>query len=166
MTPSILNPRFVKPVMLVLLMFTGFALQAKAGLDSYEIYLNDKLLLKQFVNEPVSLASLQLNNSNQNDKIIIYYSQCNAPGKVGKGRSISIKDDNGQVVKEWKFEDASDSKAAMVIPVKDLLQLERSNAGQSLSLFYNAQGTTEARKLTSVQISAKAATYMQAKKPE
>jgi hypothetical protein len=152
--------------MLVLLMFTGFALQAKAGLDSYEIYLNDKLLLKQFVNEPVSLASLQLNNSNQNDKIIIYYSQCNAPGKVGKGRSISIKDDNGQVVKEWKFEDASDSKAAMVIPVKDLLQLERSNAGQSLSLFYNAQGTTEARKLTSVQISAKAATYMQAKKPE
>src|SRR5215211_695222 len=68
------------------------ASNAKAGLDSYEIYLNDKLILKQYVNEPLILASLQLNQSNVNDKLVINYSQCNMPDKIGKGRSISVKD--------------------------------------------------------------------------
>ena len=140
--------------------------KAKAGLDSYEIYLNDRLLTKQYVNQPISLSSLQLNSSNQNDKITIYYSQCNAPNKIGKGRSISIKNTSGKVVREWKFEDANDSKTAMVIPVKDLLELDLASAGDSLSLYYNAEGTTEAQKLTSLQISAKTAINSQAKKQQ
>jgi len=126
-------------LVLVSFVFCFSAFTAKAGLDSYEIYLNDKLLVKQYVNQPLSLDNLGLNSSNINDRLVIHYSQCNAPNKLGKGRSILIKDVKGNIVKKWNFADAKNGNTAMVIPVKELLQLEK-NALSKLSLFYTAEG--------------------------
>lgn len=116
------------------------AFTIRPGLDSYEIYLNNKLLLKQYVNQPLTLSSLQLTQQNAADQLKIYYAQCNMPDKIGKSRSISVKDEDGTVLKTWKFADASGKQSAMVIPVKEVLQLEKANAGKALSLFYAAEG--------------------------
>ena len=135
-------PTYLKQNLLLVLLsfiFCFSAFTAKAGLDSYEIYLNDKLLVKQYVNQPLSLDNLGLNASNINDRLVIHYSQCNAPNKLGKGRSILIKDVKGNIVKKWNFADAKDGKTAMVIPVKELLQLEKSSLSK-LSLIYTAEG--------------------------
>lgn len=137
----------------VLLCLTAFT--AKAGLDSYEIYLNNKLILKQYVNQPLTLISLQLTQKNAADELVIYYSQCKAPGKIGKNRSISVRDANGQTLKSWKFSDASGNKTAMVIPVKELLQLEKNNAGKELSLFYTAEGKSEGQMLANFHLGQK-----------
>src|SRR5215213_4945686 len=88
------------------ILLCGTAFTAKAGLDSYEIYLNNKLILKQYVNQPLKLESLGLDQSNINDRLVIYYSQCNAQDKIGKGRSISVKDAKGNTLKKWDFADA------------------------------------------------------------
>lgn len=136
---------------LFLLCLAVFAVKAKAGVDSYAIYLNQKLLLKQSVLQPLNVKSLHLDEANYNDQLVIYYSQCNAPNKIASGRSLAVKDAKGNTVKEWKFADATGSNTAMVIPVKELLQLTKKN-GYVLGFYYTAQGMPEARLLTSLQI--------------
>jgi hypothetical protein len=132
---------------LIALFLTAFAFTAKAGGDSYKIYLNNKLILEQFVTQPLSLNRLQLDKANLNDQLVIYYSHC---GTTGKGRSISIKNDKGLTIKEWKFSDAVGSNAGMTIPVKDLLQLKNKNAHTELSIYYASHELPRGRMLTSL----------------
>jgi hypothetical protein len=131
------TPGIGKAILLSFFFFNLFALSAKAGIDSYDIYLNNKLLIHQSMAEPFNLKDLPLTEANAGDKLVIRYSQCNAPGKTGRHRSISVKDAGGRIVKEWKFSDAVGSNAEMVIPVKELLQIRKSATG-TLSLCYSA----------------------------
>ncbi|MEO8567576.1 MAG: hypothetical protein ABI419_00525 [Ginsengibacter sp.] len=121
----------------------------KAGGDSYKIYLNNKLILEQHVTQPLNIKSLQLDNANANDKLVIYYSHC---GQVGKERSLSIKDDKGKILKEWKFANKIGSNESMIIPVKELLALTKNNSRGRLNLFYAAQELPKGRMLTSVNL--------------
>ena len=154
-----LKNRFARLAAFSAIFLFAFTLSATAGLDTYEIYLNNRLLVKQTVDKPLSLESLQLGKSNSNDQLVIYYSQCNAPNKVAKARKIVITDANGQVVKEWKFADVQGTNAGMTIPVKELLQLERLNSAAPLSLVYTAEGHVQGQKLTSLQLGSKSTTY-------
>jgi hypothetical protein len=120
----------------------GTAFTAKAGLDSYEIYLNNKLILKQYVNQPLTLESLGLDQNNIKDQLVIHYAQCNMPDKLGKGRSILIKDAKGNIIKKWNFADAKDGKTGMVIAVKEILELERKMPLAKLSMYYTATGNS------------------------
>ena len=47
----------------------------------------------------------------------------------------------------------------MVIPVKELLQLEKANASSLLSIYYTAKGMAESRMLTAVQLVGKRTAY-------
>ncbi|MCF6404126.1 hypothetical protein L3C95_14625 [Chitinophaga filiformis] len=119
-------------VVLCIAMF-GFA--TERGLDTYEIYLNNKLILKQAVNSPLNLRKLQLSDANSNDRLRIFYIHCTNDG-VGTGRSISVEDEKGNVLKKWAFKDG---EKGMEIPVKELLQVEKKNTDRVLSLHYVAQ---------------------------
>jgi len=145
-----LKHTFVKAFMLAVISSMIFAVTANAGIDSYSIYLNKKLLFKQSMDKPLTLQSLQLDKANPNDELVIYYNQCNAPNKTGSGRSIVVKDAEGQKIKEWKFEDAKGSDNAMIIPVKELIGLQKKKAASSLVLFYNAENLEKEQKLASL----------------
>src|SRR5258705_13956558 len=93
-----------------------------AGGDHFTIYLNKKLVAEQFVAKTTAVLNLQLNKSNYNDEITVYYSHC---GVTGKGRSIMLKDDKGNLLKEWKFADEKNTDA-MTIPAKEILDLKKS----------------------------------------
>ena len=128
----------------------------KPGGDVYEIHLNNKLVLKQYVYQPLSLKALSLTNANVNDQLTIYYSHC---GVTGKGRSLSVKDSKGNTLKKWNFADAKGSHTGMVIEVKELLQIEK-NAGGALSLVYAANELPKGRMLTSLQFTHKNTAYL------
>ncbi len=113
---------------------------AKAGLDFYEIYLGKQLLIKRYVNQPLRLENLSLQNAKAGEYLSIHYYQCNAPGGNAVNRSIAIKDDQGAIIKEWKFADVKGPNNAMIIPLKELLQWQRKSNSPTLSLFYNADG--------------------------
>ena len=132
------------------LCMTLFCSAAVAGVDSYQIYLNNKLLMKQFVTQPLTLESLQLNHVGSKDVLVIYYSHC---GAIGKGRVISIKDEHGVVLKEWKFADATGSNTGMVIPAMEITALQKK--GAHLSLCYASQQLPEGRMLTSIAAAEK-----------
>lgn len=120
---------------LILLSFAFFAFTIPAGVDKYEVYLNDKLLLKEYAMKDISLKSLQLEKAKPTDQLVIYYTHCHG-NAAGTARSISVKDEKGKTLKEWKFADPTGDKAGMVIQVKELQQLEKSNTKSNLTLYY------------------------------
>ncbi len=136
---------------LITLSFTVLSFTTKLGLDSYEIYLNNKLILKQYVNQPLSLRVLQLDQAKDNDQLRINYKHCTMEG-AGTDRTIVLKDETGNVLKKWAFTNASGADLSMVIPVKELLQLEKNNAHHDLSLYYTARELPKGETLALLRI--------------
>lgn len=136
-----------KSLLLVAFYFAAFAGTAKAGLDYYSIYIGKKLVFTRAVNKTLSLENLPISETDMNEQLVIEYYQCNIPDKTGKNRSISLRDDNGNVIKQWKFADARDGNTKMTIPVKELMQVAKSSKAKSLSLYYAANGKTKDEQL-------------------
>lgn len=147
---TILRP-FMKLFALVALCLTVFSFKTNVGLDSFEIYLNKQLLLKQSVNQPLSLRKLQLNKASDKDLLRIYYRHCARPG-AANDRNIVIKDDKGNILKKWEFPNATGSDLSMVIPVKELLMLVKKNAQDDLSMHYSANGLPKGETLAFLRV--------------
>lgn len=121
-----------KVLVLLALCATLFSFSAYRGRDSFAIFLNDKLLLEQFVMPKEGVRTFELTRANYNDQLSIYYTHC---GQPGKGRTIAIKDENNHTLKEWHFGDASHLKSSMSCKVGDILSLQKNNQGK-LQLWY------------------------------
>lgn len=133
-----LNRSFIKMLTLIMAGFIALSFTTKFGLDSYEIYLNNKIMLKQTVNQPISLRMLQLTETNKNDQLRIVYTHCTNKG-AGTDRTIILKDENGRDLKKWAFDNTAGADLGMSISVKELLNLENANGGHQLSLYYTAK---------------------------
>ena len=146
--------RMLRPLMLVMLALTVLSHSGIAGGDTYEIYLNQKQILKQHVGQLSSgIITLQLDQDNYNDEIVVNYSHCGVPGK---GRNIIVMNEKNQVLKEWKFSDAQGSDVSMKIAVKDLLNLKKNNPNATLKLcYFSAEQLPKGRTLASIQLTAK-----------
>jgi hypothetical protein len=120
-----------------------FSFSSKTGGDSFEIWLNGKKVLQQFVYASKGIQTLHINEASPNDKMELYYSHC---GQVGKSRYITIKDESNHPVKVWKFADATGSNTSMPVALKDILILKK-NKDSRLSLFYSSQQLPEGRTL-------------------
>ena len=106
------------------------------GVDSYSIYLNDKLLLRNALDQPLSLETLKLSKANGNDVLTIRYRECHAPKSGVRDRSIGLRDHTGKVIRSWKFSHG-ENNAAMRIPVKEILDAQKQQ--ENLVLFYTSQ---------------------------
>ena len=80
-----------KSLFMALVGLTALMQPVIAGGDSYRIYLNNKLILQQYVTRSLDLKNLPLSEANANDKLVIYYNHC---GATGRSRSIAVKDEN------------------------------------------------------------------------
>jgi len=105
----------------------------KMGGDSFEVYINKKLAIQQYVARGEAVKSLQLDQTNYNDEIEVYYSHC---GQTGTGRVISLRDNQNKVLKEWRFQDTPGAKTSMTCNVKDILSMQKLNGGSTLQLYY------------------------------
>jgi hypothetical protein len=141
----------------VMSLFVAANINAGGG-DVYTIYLNDKLVLKEYVAQAKSgIIPLVLENAKPTDNLVVFYSHC---GTTGKGRSIVIKDEKNNTLKEWKFEDAAAS-TGMTIPMKEILALEKSNANATLTMYYfSSQLLPGGRMLASIQPDGKNTTWL------
>jgi hypothetical protein len=91
-----------------------------SGGEGFEIYLNNKLVLQQYGNDLNTAKTLNLDKAADNDQLSVRYHHC---GRVGKSRTITIKDAQDKVLKEWKFTDVSEAASRMTCKVKDILGL-------------------------------------------
>jgi hypothetical protein len=128
---------------LFILLMSSFA-TAYAGGEYYAVYLNDKLILKQGITSAgIQLKNIPLENARPEDKITIIYRRCHNENSTG--RKITVKDERGKVLKEWKFADSTDAKNSMTISVKELMALHKT--GAALHVEYSSEQLAEGRTL-------------------
>ncbi|MCW3116492.1 MAG: hypothetical protein JWM28_574 [Chitinophagaceae bacterium] len=162
MTSSILKPVIAKMMFFILSFITVFSLSSKAGGIVFEIYLNNKLLLKQQYNKVISGSpELQLDETNRNDNLRIFFTSCGASGKT---RSVGIRDENNKLLKEWTFTNSSSSDLFMTIPVKEILALQKNKSNASLKLYYfSPEQFPDGQMLASVQSGKKSVAWIDQK---
>ena len=122
-----------------------FSFSTRMGGDSFEIYVNGKLVVQHYVAVTKGVENLQLGQSFSNGRIDVYYSHC---GHVGNSRSITIRNAQNQVLKQWKFPDVQ-TKSPMSCEVKDILALQK-NKDSKLNLYYSSKELPEGRLLVSI----------------
>jgi hypothetical protein len=132
--------------LMILLCASLFSFSPKRGGDSFEIVLNGKRVLQQFVYASKGVQTIQLIQTSDNDKLDIYYSHC---GQVGKNRYITIKNEKDQPIKVWKFEDATNNNGAMSFKLKDILSV-RKNKTDQFTLFYSSSELPAGRTLARI----------------
>ena len=137
---------FKKPA-LTSVLFTGlcmllFSFSGKKGGDSFQIYVDGKLIVEQFVHAGKGVQNLQLGQLSSKDRIEVYYNHC---GKIGKSRTISIKSADNKTLKEWKVADTA-NKTFMTCQIKEVLALQKSKSSK-LNLFYSSKELPEGRLL-------------------
>ena len=145
MKPTISKLRAVKLLMWIAASAILFSFSGDTGADSYKVYLNDKLILQQYVSRQASVPDLPLDESVANDELAIYYNHC---GKIGTARNISIKDGNDQLLKEWKYTDVSGTDTGMHCSVKDILTLSKGKA--KVNLYYSSKEIPDGMILASI----------------
>jgi len=128
-------------VLVVLFSFSS----APSGGDKFEIYLNNKLVVEQYVYAKNAPQYLTLYRGNYNGSISVYYSHC---GKLGTGRSIVVKDEQDRTIKEWQFGDDSDK--LMTWEAKELMDLQTSDARSSLRLYYYSKEMPQGKLLATI----------------
>ncbi|MFL5740945.1 MAG: hypothetical protein ACJ75B_12055 [Flavisolibacter sp.] len=140
--------RIQKPTgMIVLALLCLSTLALKPGGDSFEVFLNQKLLFKQFVHQSQSLQNISFAKVGANDQLTVYYHHC---GQTGKSRSLILQDAKGHALKEWKFADAQDVDQGMSLKVKDILQVTKGGAGWSL--VYRSRELPAGKALASIDL--------------
>lgn len=123
-----------------LLSFTNF------GGEGFEIYLNNRVVIQQFGSPTNSVKSLTLNQNSANDQLTVKYYHC---GRVGKNRTITIKDAQNHSLKEWRFADAT--TAAMLCNVKDILSLNKENES-TFKVYYASSELPGGRLLATIVV--------------
>jgi hypothetical protein len=140
-----------KTLALLAVCATLFSFSAYRGSHSFKVYLNDKMILEQYVSMKEGAKTFELGKANYNDKLSVYYNEC---GQVGKGRSIAIKDENNKTLKEWKFADANSITPDMSCKVGEILDLQKNKSGK-LQLFYSSKEVPNGQLLAAIATPAK-----------
>jgi len=134
MTTSMFKSGLLKLLVPGFILMSAFVNESKAGGITFEIYLNNQLLLKQRYNKiEAGSPDLQFTAANYNDNLRIFFRSC---GTSSKTRSVGVKNENNEVLKKWDFENSSSTDLSMTIPVKEILSLQKSKPGAALRLFY------------------------------
>ncbi len=115
------------------------------GGEGFEISLNGKVLIQRFGSDINKANSLQLDQSAASDKLTVKYYHC---GKVGKHRTVTIKDALDKVVKTWVFTDSNEPTSSMSMYVKDILTLKKGN--NILKLYYSSTELPNGRLLAAI----------------
>ncbi len=142
----LLNQASIKMLLMGIVTATLFAFSAHKGGDHYEIYMNKKLILREYVHNSNGVKNFELDSKDYNGQLAIYYSHC---GKLGKVRSIAITNAENKVLKQWQFEDAA-SNVFMICKVKDIMELQKNN--NKLNLYYSSKELPKGKLLASITL--------------
>lgn len=121
---------------------------ANFGGEGFEILLNGKPLLQQFGKDMNSVKNLQLSQVSVSDKLTIRYYHC---GRVGKNRVVTVKDGNGNVLKQWRYNDSQSAAGEMLCSAQDIITLKKGGTSV-FKIYYSSSELPAGRMLASVMI--------------
>ncbi len=126
-----------------------FSFSGNFGADSYQIFINNKLVLKDYVTNQTSVKSFQLDPASANDEIEVYYSHC---GQIGKGRAITIKDGQNRTVKSFQFAEATGKNTGMSFKSNEISSAKNVKSSGALQLIYSSKEIPEGRLLANIVV--------------
>jgi hypothetical protein len=134
----------------VALCFVLFGFSATTGAHSVQVYLDNKLVVDQYIERKTVAAKLDLDRAEKHDQLIVKYSEC---GRTVTGRKITIKDSDDKVLKEWAFNGPSAGfQEPMPCPVKDILALKPTK-DNTLKLYYSSDDFPEGQQVVYLVLS-------------
>ncbi len=133
---------FVMAGLLMAISITLSSFTSRRGGDSFTIHLNNKLLLQQHLYGDKTPKTISLKEADSNDELRISFSHC---GQAGKSKTLTVKNSNNKVLKQWNF---TDRNATMICKVKEILSLEKGNT--SLQLIYTSTEIPKGQILASI----------------
>ena len=78
-----------------------FSFSTIIGAHNVQVFLDDKMVIDHYVDSRSIAPTLNLDPAEKHDQLIIKYNEC---GRTVTGRTITIKDEKNQVLKDWRFE--------------------------------------------------------------
>lgn len=139
--------QFLMALLLLIIGTTLFSFSTKKwGGDIFEVYVNGKLLVKQFATTDKSVKEISLMQHAANEEVAFYYSHC---GQQGKNRHITIKDGQDHLLKQWRI---ADEAKAMTCKIKDIALLQKK--GDKLNVYYSSTELPGGRILVAIESGA------------
>ena len=117
------------------------------GGDSFQVYVDKKLVLDQAMHNYTSIKNLELDSKNPSAVVEVFYRHC---GQIGNARHLQVRDENNRLLKEWVFADGSGTKDYMTCTVKDLLDLQKANGKSQLNFYYSSKELPKGQHLVSI----------------
>lgn len=119
------------------------------GGEGFEVFLNNKPVVQQFGNNMNVVKTLKLDQVTENDVLSVAYHHC---GRVGKNRTLTLKDAKDKIVKQWSFKDVNEAGARMNCKIKDILDLKKGN--MVLKLYYSSSELPTGRQIAALSLPA------------
>jgi len=118
------------------------------GGASYEVYLNNQLVMKEHLYGRKEVPTLPLNiTSTSQDELALTFNNC---GKIDTSRKISLKDEKDATIKEWTFADSPDLKNQMKIKVNEITAFR--NKHSSAKLVYSSRELSDGIHVVNLQL--------------
>ncbi len=120
--------------------------ETRPGGEGFVILVNNKPVLQQFGDDMKVIKTLKLDPSMAKGQLSVRYHHC---GKVGKNRTIALKDAKENILRQWKFTDTREAATSMNCNVKEILALINGKH-QTVKLFYTSTELPQGRVLVSL----------------
>lgn len=132
---KIIRLSWVNSIVWVALCAIMFSFSSRPGAHSFQVYLDDKMVVDQYARRDVDAPRISIDPSANYSQLIVKYSEC---GRTVTGRKLMIKDEKNTVLKEWNFEGSSTGfKESMACKVKDLFAV-KPKSSNTLKLYYSS----------------------------
>jgi hypothetical protein len=127
-----------------------FAFANLPGAHSVQVYLDNKMVIDQYIGHKTGAPKLTLDNAKKYNQLIVKYNEC---GRTVSGRKITIKDSNDKVLKDWRFEGSSTGfDKPMECSMKEIVSLKQKGSN-TLKLFYSSADFPEGQEFASLVFS-------------
>ncbi len=136
---------------LFLLAATGFIFSSfsKAGGEGFEIFVDNKVVMQRFGQQLNTVQQLLPEQYSNASKLTIRYHHC---GRAGKNKVIVVKDDQNNVLRQWRFRDAQEAIGDMSCHVQEIIALKKSSKAKTVSLVYTSSELPNGRTLVNVSL--------------
>jgi hypothetical protein len=133
-------------------LMSGIVLMAFSfGGDSFTIHLNNKQIIEHYVYKKET-PTLQLAQG-EKGVLSVFYSEC---GKIGKARTIILKDDRQNILHTWRYADALTEHKPMEIAVPKLQEYLKK--AKVLNLYYQSRDVKKETLLVTISTQKNALT--------
>ena len=134
---NVLTKSAVLTTVVLLLLPVLFSFNAPWGGDIVRVYLNDQMVMEQYLYKKESVKEVDLSQAAPADRLSVVYSHC---GSMGTHRSLTLRNQQDKLLKKWTY---ADKGQYLTCSVNDLLRLSKPN--QPVRVYYQSNELPEGK---------------------